>query len=152
MPGTQGPTDEELALALDLWAQGYTDRHAAEVLTEELKRKVPRSTAGRWIRQAREKWRTQLDIQVARERAAEALDIWSGMLMDEVRLGTVTLLQALEQLKWLHRERSKLLGTDARWRAVIAMTDERSIPKPDPELAAEIAATIGRPDYEDAPS
>jgi hypothetical protein len=101
--------------AAELRAQSYPLRHIAELLTAEGFKCNSHETARTWARIGLEaqRYAEMLDRGEERWRLADGLDQDMASLRELVRLGVADVLDVMPHLKWLYRERARLIGTDA---------------------------------------
>lgn len=136
------PDPEWCARAWELHAQGYPYRHIAELLRAEFPeiKTLSHETARQWAKTGRATHALAelLDTGEERQRSAERLGLWAAALLEEARVNPdVSILDVMPHLRWIHRERSVLTGTDAPKR--VALQDDRTAP---PEVDPDTAATV----------
>lgn len=109
------PPPAAVARAWELRAQGYPYRHVAELLRSEGFKCDSHETARTWANTGAqaERFVEILDRTEERYRLADGLDQDMASLREKVRLGLVDVLDVMPHLKWLYRERARLVGTDA---------------------------------------
>lgn len=140
------PSEEACIRAAELYAQGYPWRHVAELLRAERYKCNSHETARRWAEIGTQLQRFAGGFNKERERwrTADGLDQDMAALREMVRTGQASALEIMPQLKWLYRERAKLLGTDAP--SHLLLSDERGGSAPDPEVAAQLRAAAAQAD------
>lgn len=111
------PPPEAYERAWELYAQ-HSWREVARIMTRE-GYPISHECARRWGAKGKELLmaKEDLDPNVQRYRSAEWLEQWMSKLTtmaDQLDPdGKVTVLDILNQFKWMFRERAKLIGTDA---------------------------------------
>lgn len=109
------PPPEACLRAAELRAQSYPFRHIAELLRAEGFTCNSHETARTWAKIGAEaqRYAEVLNRSEERWRLADGLDQDMTALRELVRLGRVDVLDVMPHLKWLYRERARLIGTDA---------------------------------------
>lgn len=109
------PPPEACLRAAELRAQSYPFRHIAELLRAEGFTCNSHETARTWAKIGAEaqRYAEVLNRSEERWRLADGLDQDMASLREQVRLGLVDVLEVMPHLKWLYRERARLVGTDA---------------------------------------
>ena len=119
--------------AWELYAN-HSWREVARILTRE-GHPVSHEQARQWGQKGRDilMAKDDLDPHAQRFRSAEWLEQWMGRLAklaDELDSESeITLLDVLNQFKWMFRERAKLLGTDAPTRTQVSLDTEAVEPQ-----------------------
>lgn len=144
------PPPEAIARAWELRAQSYPYRHIAELLRAEGYKCESHETARTWanLGAKAERYVEMLDRSEERYRLADGLDQDMASLRELIRLGRVDVLDVMPHLKWLYRERARLVGTDAPTLSQITVDDGRTPPEPSPEVVAEVRESLRRSEQE----
>lgn len=109
------PPDEVCERAWELYAhRGW--RKVAQILTEELGRRVSHETARQWGFRGKRLYMTKkdLDPNVQRYRTADGLEQLMHQLLEAALdpVQKVSILDVADHFKWIYRERARLIGTD----------------------------------------
>lgn len=136
------PPPEACLRAAELRSQSYPYRHIAELLRAEGFTCNSHETARTWAKIGAEaqRYAEMLDRGEERWRLADGLDQDMASLRELVRLGRVDVLDVMPHLKWLYRERARLVGTDAPTLSQITVEDGRATPEPPPDVVAAVRA------------
>ncbi|HEY9418178.1 MAG TPA: hypothetical protein VIQ30_25745 [Pseudonocardia sp.] len=142
------PPPEACLRAAELRSQSYPFRHIAELLTSEGFKCNSHETARTWARIGAEaqRYAEVLDRSEERWRLADGLDQDMASLREQVRLGLVDVLEVMPHLKWLYRERARLVGTDAP--PLGPVTEDGRPIEVDPVTAAAVRLAQQRADDE----
>lgn len=131
------PPPDAIAGAWELRTQGYPYREIAEVMRSRGFKCDSLETARQWSLLGAQAARFVeiLDKTEERYRLADGLDQDMAALRKLVNTGLASVLEVMPHLKWLYRERARLVGTDAPTQ--VSLVSDRP-----PEVAPEVVEAV----------